>query len=528
MKYGLKRQKSINSHAESISAWCTVFDWLSMVAAFKVSRQGPASSSAARFSTAARTSQVVSDQSRQAFRAAVAAASTSAAPAWWKVASTWPWSCGQPACTVSPVCTSRPPMITGISTVSPSISLRRRLSDFFSGEPGSYSRTGSLVGVASGKMAFIELLLEDSGMRSRPGWRRDAGGVDCSRSHPTVVDRSPRSQSIAVDRGRESAPCASAVHLVMDVSARHADRFEAGEHRLEKARLRLLALLAGGLALELADARPASEDVRRGGIGDVFAQQRLGDPAGANVGAVTGDVRLAAQRVHDLEPARMAGSQLLELAAEDDVVPGLVAVDQDVAQLHPGLEAVPDDAQVGDDPGTGADVDQAVGARLEAGWQDVRTAEAGEHHAGAGGHAIGQERRHQRRVLGDPREVELLLDRHRQPAVVRRRAHRIGPRRLPLALDVLEEFDEAIQRRELVRPDGEELSGLVLHPLAAGEEHQGGGVGGLADRLLDDGLELADARAGSPGPRLGSLLEGRIQHVVLIRSRRRRCRGHRR
>src|SRR5579864_778219 len=310
--------------------------------------------------------------------------------------------------------------------------------------------------------------------------------------------------------------CSSAVHLVVDVSARHADRLEAGEHGLEEARLRLLALLAGGLALELADARAAGEDVRGGGVGNVLAQQGLGDPAGANVRTVTGDVRLAAQRVHDVELAGMAGRQLLELPAKDDVVPGLVAVDQDVAQLHPGLEAVPDDAHVRHDPGTGADVDQSVGARLDVGGEDVRAAEAGEHHAGAGRHAVGQEWRHQRRVLGGPRDVQLFLDGHRDAAVVRRRAHRVGPRRLALALDVLEELDEAVQRRELVRADGQELPGLVLHALAAGEEHQGGGVGGLADGLLDDGLELPDARPGrSPGSRLAGLLEGRFQELVL-------------
>jgi len=44
----LKRQKSMSSQAASISAWCAVFDWPSIVAALSVSRQGPASSSAAR------------------------------------------------------------------------------------------------------------------------------------------------------------------------------------------------------------------------------------------------------------------------------------------------------------------------------------------------------------------------------------------------------------------------------------------------------------------------------------------------
>src|SRR5258708_38087798 len=123
-----------------------------------------------------------------------------------------------------------------------------------------------------------------------------------------------------------------AVDLVMAVGARHADRLEAGEDGLEEARLRLLALLARRLALELADAGAAGVDQRRAGVRDVLAQQRLRDPAGAHVRAVAGDVRLAAQGVDELELAGMARGEVLELAAEDDVVPGLVAVDQDVAQ----------------------------------------------------------------------------------------------------------------------------------------------------------------------------------------------------
>jgi len=54
-KWTLKRRKSMSSHAESISACCTVFDWPSIVAAFSVWRQGPASRSAARRNTAARS-----------------------------------------------------------------------------------------------------------------------------------------------------------------------------------------------------------------------------------------------------------------------------------------------------------------------------------------------------------------------------------------------------------------------------------------------------------------------------------------
>jgi hypothetical protein len=82
MNQGLKRQKSISSQAASISAWWAVFDWPSMVAALSVSRQGPASSSAARRKTAARSSQGSRVQSSQASAEALIASSTSSAPPW--------------------------------------------------------------------------------------------------------------------------------------------------------------------------------------------------------------------------------------------------------------------------------------------------------------------------------------------------------------------------------------------------------------------------------------------------------------
>ena len=76
----LKRQKSASSQAESISAWKAVFDWPSIVAAFIVSRHGPASSSAARRKTAARASQDIRDHSSRAAAAASMAAVTSSSP----------------------------------------------------------------------------------------------------------------------------------------------------------------------------------------------------------------------------------------------------------------------------------------------------------------------------------------------------------------------------------------------------------------------------------------------------------------
>ena len=81
MKAGLKRQKSISSQAASISAWCAVFDWPSIVAALSVSRHGPASSSAARRKIAARSSQGTRSSPPRPRRAALIAASTSAGAA---------------------------------------------------------------------------------------------------------------------------------------------------------------------------------------------------------------------------------------------------------------------------------------------------------------------------------------------------------------------------------------------------------------------------------------------------------------
>jgi hypothetical protein len=72
----LKRQKSISSEAESISAWITVFDCPSIVAAFSVARQVVVSSSAARRNTPARSCSDQLAHSRDAFIAASIACCT--------------------------------------------------------------------------------------------------------------------------------------------------------------------------------------------------------------------------------------------------------------------------------------------------------------------------------------------------------------------------------------------------------------------------------------------------------------------
>jgi negative regulator of sigma E activity len=78
----------MSSQAASISAWNTVFDWPSMVAAFTVARQVVASSSAAFKKMAARSSHAQLDHSRCACLAAAIACSTCSGEALCQSAST--------------------------------------------------------------------------------------------------------------------------------------------------------------------------------------------------------------------------------------------------------------------------------------------------------------------------------------------------------------------------------------------------------------------------------------------------------
>src|SRR5436305_101728 len=58
-------------------------------------------------------------------------------------------------------------MRSGISISSASISSRRCLRDFFSGDPGAYERTGSLTGAARGKIAFDMRQIVSAAPRAR-------------------------------------------------------------------------------------------------------------------------------------------------------------------------------------------------------------------------------------------------------------------------------------------------------------------------------------------------------------------------
>ena len=140
----LKRRKSIVSHAASISAWCAVFDWFSIVAAVIVDRHGPDSSSAARRKTATRSCHGVADHDAWASRAAAIARSMCDASPFATSARTWSWSCGMTASNVVPVSTRSPPITSGMSIRSPAISASRCLSSARSGLPGANPRTGSL------------------------------------------------------------------------------------------------------------------------------------------------------------------------------------------------------------------------------------------------------------------------------------------------------------------------------------------------------------------------------------------------
>src|SRR5436853_3555240 len=155
----------MSSHAASISAWCAVLDWPSIVAAFTMARWRVARRSAALRNTAARRSNDHADHSRHASRAAAIAPSISFGPAWCTLASTWRWQCGITASTVLPVQTSRPPTTTGISRTRADRSFRVRFSSTRSGVPGAYERTGSLTGVGILTMTGIYTGEKDGDMQ---------------------------------------------------------------------------------------------------------------------------------------------------------------------------------------------------------------------------------------------------------------------------------------------------------------------------------------------------------------------------
>ena len=89
MNSTLKRRKSISSQAASISAWCAVFDWPSIVAALSVSRHGPGEQLGGAQEDALRgppTASATSPATPRPRRRSPAA--TCSAPPWWTSART--------------------------------------------------------------------------------------------------------------------------------------------------------------------------------------------------------------------------------------------------------------------------------------------------------------------------------------------------------------------------------------------------------------------------------------------------------
>src|SRR6478735_836385 len=161
-KWTLKRQKSISSHAASISAWNAVFDWPSIVAAFSVWRHGPASRSAALRMIAQRSSKGIARQAGAASLAAFTAASASLTVEFFKVPSTWAWSCGWTTFISAPPPLRRLPPITArndccfFSSRASSVTRVSR-----SALPGAYVRFGSLVGAGGKVIASMRLMVSD-------------------------------------------------------------------------------------------------------------------------------------------------------------------------------------------------------------------------------------------------------------------------------------------------------------------------------------------------------------------------------
>ncbi len=156
----LKRQKSISSHAESISAWIAVFDWPSIVAALSVCRHGPASRSAARRRIAARSSNDIARHAGAASRAARRASCVSCWVAPASVPRTERWLCGWTTSNRSPPPMRwSPPMVIVSSSGSFCSSASLACSSARSGVPGAYCRTGSLTGAGTWVTASTRQLL---------------------------------------------------------------------------------------------------------------------------------------------------------------------------------------------------------------------------------------------------------------------------------------------------------------------------------------------------------------------------------
>ena len=149
--------------------------------------------------------------------------------------------------------------------------------------------------------------------------------------------------------------------------------------------------------------------------------------------------------------------------------------------------------RLGTHPEPAAQMYEMIGPALDVVGQHVRAGKARDRHSHSPGHPADQQRRQQRRVLGQTGDVILLLDRDRQVLFVRRGAHGISPRRLRLPLHVLEITREAIECRKLVGIDGEKVPGQIIEVVVAGEEHQRGGVVCLNDDVGDHYFEFADA-----------------------------------
>ena len=159
-KWQLIRQKSMSSHAESISACGAVLLWPSIVAALRVARHGPDSSSAALSRIAARSAKAMARQSGAAATAASMALRASAGP----TSVIWPrtlrWACGWTTGATRPdPMTLRPPIVLGRSICSPPMRASSRSSSDRSGLPGAYSSTGSLAGAGTRGYESIGILL---------------------------------------------------------------------------------------------------------------------------------------------------------------------------------------------------------------------------------------------------------------------------------------------------------------------------------------------------------------------------------
>ena len=195
------------------------------------------------------------------------------------------------------------------------------------------------------------------------------------------------------------------------------------------------------------------------GLGDRFLEQRLVDPT---VAVGVAGLGFAGEGVQDRQAIRVRGGERVQLPGEEDVLTGLVGADVDVAHCQPTVERVLEDAEVRHRATSRDHVHHEARALVDVVREDVGTGVARGGEALSRRESADQEIGEQGRVLHLAGDVRLLLHRDGNLRLVRRAGEGVLADGLAAALLRLEPRDPRLELLELMRIDGEVLSGPVV------------------------------------------------------------------